>query len=140
MIKDCHVGIKGIVMVNDRCLVLKKKTDSGTYWDIPGGRIDDDENLEATLSRELKEELPSIKNYKIDSIISAYRLSKDIVDSKALILIFFKVIAEDFNVELSEEHCDYRWIGNNEVPELLKTDTLIEPGYYDALVKALNQI
>lgn len=137
MIKDCHVGVKGIIMVNDRCLVLKKMTNTGTFWDIPGGRIDDDENLETTLERELKEELPSIKNYKIDSIISAYRLSKDIADDKGLVLIFFKVIAEDFKVELSDEHCDYRWISNNDISELLKTDTSIESGYYDALVKAL---
>jgi 8-oxo-dGTP pyrophosphatase MutT (NUDIX family) len=138
MIRDCHVGVKGIVRVDDKCLVLQKGTGKNAYWDIPGGRIDNDETLEDTLSRELSEELPSIKGYKVGSVVGAHRLSKDIDDNKALVLIFFIVDVEDFEVELSSEHNNYRWVDKNNVSELLETDISIEHGYYDAIVKALD--
>jgi 8-oxo-dGTP diphosphatase len=138
MIRDCHVGVKGIVKVADKCLVLKKGTGENAYWDIPDGRIDDDETLEETLSRELSEELPGIINYKVGSVLGAYRLSKDIDDNKALVLIFFSVDAEDFEVKLSSEHSSFRWVNKENVSELLETNIPIEQGYYDAVAKALN--
>jgi len=138
MIKDFHVGVKGVIKVGNECLVLQKGTGSDAYWDVPGGRIDNDETLENTLSRELNEELPSLKKYKVCGVVGTYRLSKNNIDDKGLMLIFFSVEAEDFTVELSSEHVDFKWVNKENVSELLKSDILIEKGYYDAIVKALD--
>ncbi len=137
MIKDCNVGVKSIVCVDEKCLVLQKGTGESAYWDIPGGRIDDNETLEETLRRELSEELPSMWKYTIGDVLGAYRLSKDIVDGKALVLIFYSVKAEPFEVILSDEHSDYKWVTRDTVSELLSSDTHIEMGYYDAITRAL---
>ena len=138
MIKNCYVGVKGIVKVGDSVLVLKKGSGDGAYWDIPGGRIDDNETLEETLKRELSEELPTLGVYTIGGVVSAYRLSKNIDDDKALVLIFYKVEAEPFDVTLSHEHSAFTWMTKETLPELLTSGTPIEKGYYNAFTRALE--
>ncbi len=130
MIKDCQVGIKGIVCVGDACLVLESGSGALAYWDVPGGRIDDDESLSETLSRELREELPSIKEFSIGEVLGAYRLPKNIVDNRGLVLIFYKVDAENFDVTLSNEHAGYRWVTKETVAELLDSPISITPELY----------
>jgi 8-oxo-dGTP diphosphatase len=137
MIKYCHVGVKGVVCVDGQCLVLKKGTGINSYWDIPGGRIDGNETLEETLHRELHEELPTIGNYKVGDVLGAYRLSKNIENDTALILVFYLIHAEVFEVLVSEEHTDYRWVTQKDVAELLSSDTHIESGYYDVISRAV---
>jgi len=135
MIKDCHVGVKGLVCVRDACLLLKS---TKGYWDIPGGRIDENETLDDTLRRELREELPQITNFSIGDIVHAYRLSKNIDDEKGLVLLFYKVDAESFDVVLSDEHQEYRWITRDTLPEFSVSGVPIEPGYYEAVRKVLE--
>lgn len=135
MIKDCHVGVKGLICVRDAYLVLQSQNG---YWDIPGGRIDGDETIVETLQRELKEELPEIGAHTIEGVVYAYRLSKNIIDDKGLVLLFHKVIAEPFEIVLSNEHKDYRWVTKDTIHELLESGVPIEPGYYEALKKVLT--
>ncbi|MFA6464018.1 MAG: NUDIX hydrolase [Candidatus Paceibacterota bacterium] len=139
MIKEFNVGVKGVVRVKDKCLILKNVKDGNSYWDIPGGRIDDNETIEETLKRELSEELPTLGKYSIGNILNAYRLSHDLKDNKALLLIFYKIEAEEFEVKLSSEHTEFKWVSKNELPALLAaTEIPIEKGYYEAIEKALN--
>jgi len=138
MIKDCHVGVKGIVKVGDRCLVLQKGEGESAYWDIPGGRIDDNETLLETLARELAEELPSLKQFRIEGVVDAYRLSKNIADNRGLVLVFYRVDAAPFKIELSKEHVGYRWVTKDDVQQLLENGPRIERGYYDAIVTTLT--
>ena len=122
----------------DSVLVLKKGSGDGAYWDIPGGRIDDNETLEDTLKRELREELPSLGEYKIGDVVSAYRLSKNIDDDRALVLIFYRIDAEPFEVVLSDEHTAYRWVTKETLPELLTSGIAIEKGYHNAIPQRLR--
>jgi 8-oxo-dGTP diphosphatase len=138
MIKDCHVGIKGVVKVGDACLVLKKKTEYGGYCDIPGGRMDDEEMINETLFRELKEELPTLTGYTVAGPIEVYRLSKNIDGDKALVLIFYLIKAEPFEVKLSNEHSGYVWVNQNNIKDLLRDSYTIEEGYYNAINRALS--
>ena len=139
MIKDCHVGIKGIVCVNDACLVLQNGSGAHAYWDVPGGRIDNDESLLETLTRELREELPSIKEFSIGEVVGAYRLPKNIVDNRGLVFIFYKVDAESFDVTLSNEHAGYRWVTRETVSELLNSDVSITPEMYSYITQVLEK-
>ena len=137
MIKDCHVGVKGIVCNKDRCLVMRSSS-TDAYWDVPGGRIDNDESLLETLTRELREELPSIGAFKIKEVLGAYRLHKNIVDNKGLVLIFHRIEAEHFDVRLSDEHSEFKWVDKNTVRQLLEPGNKISQDLYNILQKALT--
>ncbi len=138
MIKDCHVGIKGIVCINNQCLVLQKGVGDTAYWDVPGGRIDDSEKILETLDRELHEELPTIGRYIVGDILGAYRLDHDLEGERGLVLIFYKVEAEKFDVVLSAEHSDYKWISKESILELRDSETSISPELYAVLEKVLS--
>lgn len=119
--KSFYVGIKGVIVKDNKVLLLRANAANGRrdIWEIPGGRIDADENIEETLQRELKEELPNIKNIKIHGILDAYRLQWDIDGDKSLVLIFFKVTADfDGNAQISDEHVDIKWLAKDEALKL----------------------
>lgn len=138
MIKDCHVGVKGIICINDECLVLQKGVGDNAYWDIPGGRIDEGETLHATLTRELHEELPCIKEFSILDVVGAYRLDRDLEGGQGLVLIFYQVTAEPFDMVLSPEHTDYKWVRKETLPELHDSTVSIKPELYSILEKILG--
>ena len=49
-----QIGIKSLIQNDEHQILLLKNKD---YWDIPGGRIDQGEDIETTLLRELNEEI-----------------------------------------------------------------------------------
>ena len=128
--KTFHVGIKSII-VNDNKVLLLKRYDNSKFWDVPGGRIDENESIDQTLVRELKEEVKNAENINIIEILSTWRLHKDILPDISLVLIFFKVGA-DFGTapELSEEHVDWKLATKSEALKLA------EPSAREAIKKA----
>jgi 8-oxo-dGTP diphosphatase len=63
MAKMFNVGIKGLIENSEgKVLVLKSslkghRIPTEAYWDIPGGRIEEGENVLDVLKREVEEEL-----------------------------------------------------------------------------------
>ena len=49
----------GILILNDTILIAKRKLDSnnGGEWEFPGGKVNDNENINTAIIREFKEEL-----------------------------------------------------------------------------------
>jgi 8-oxo-dGTP pyrophosphatase MutT (NUDIX family) len=135
MMKDFYVGVKGVVRVGDKCLVLRRVDGERVYWDIPGGRIDDNETLEMALRRELGEEAGLHENYLIKNLLHAYRLGRDLVDGRGLVLVFYRVDADDFTVAISDEHTEYRWVTREEAMSL---ESDMDSGYYTALSRAFG--
>lgn len=127
MIKECYVGVKALLVVEGKCLIVKRVETTHAYWDVPGGRIDDNEKLMETLARELYEELPSIGNFTVGEIVGAYRFKSNITNDRGLVLIFYKVEAEDFEIILSDEHTEYKWITKENIEDLYTSEFPIEP-------------
>lgn len=114
MMKTFFVGVKGVVVRDDKVLLLKK-AGGEDFWEVPGGRVDGDETLQETLIRELQEEVPNIQNISIGNVLNAYRLHKDIVEDVSLTLVFFEVNASfEGDPEISEEHSEWRWVDKDE--------------------------
>jgi ADP-ribose pyrophosphatase YjhB (NUDIX family) len=51
-----HVRVTGVVIEDDRILVLDQDTGSGRAWSLPGGKVEDGETLTEALVREMREE------------------------------------------------------------------------------------
>jgi 8-oxo-dGTP diphosphatase len=117
--KTFYVGIKGVIIKDNKVLLIKAADGKG-FWETPGGRIDDQEAVHETLHRELKEELSNIHNVEIHEILDAYRVPRDIDGGKSLVLVFYRVTA-DFvgNPELSHEHTDWKWVKKDEALRLV---------------------
>jgi len=117
MPKLFYIGVKGIIIKDEKALIIKKKPhDYEGFWDVPGGRAEERESFSETLERELTEELPGISDIKIGQLINVYRLPKPLHDNNGLMLVFFKVDATiPKPIILSDEHEEYRWVNKSDL-------------------------
>ena len=51
-----HVRVTGVVIEDDRVLLLNQDTGTGRSWSLPGGKVEEGETLAAALVREMLEE------------------------------------------------------------------------------------
>jgi len=138
--KTFYIGIKGLIVKDNKVLVLKNTDQSGKYyWDIPGGRMGEGEEIQQTLIRELKEEVPTIKDVRVLDFVHVYKLPHNLKDGNGLMLLFYKVEAIIDKVEISDEHVDYRWVGENDLESLNSDEAYISEGYKKAIELALGK-
>ena len=131
--KKFNVGIKGVICREDGSVLLLKKNQAESFWEVPGGRVDNTESIEETLLRELQEELPGVMDVRIKRILCAHRLPKDIGEDLGLMLIYYEVACKlPVPVQISDEHSEYRWVKSiDEVP--------VDGGTLQALAASLKQ-
>lgn len=126
-LKKFYVGVKAVIQTGQGVLLIKH---AGGWWDMPGGRLDDDEELEDALAREISEELPGAELIEIHGIAGVHRVQKDFDGDISLTLVYYDVavrLPED--IVLSEEHGEWRWIKKgDEFPEPLnpKMQAIVE--------------
>lgn len=144
-LKTFYVGIKGVVVdseSNKALLLLKEADPDGkSYWDLPGGRIDDNETIQDTLKRELKEEVNlDEQDIKVGQILNAFRLPRPLRDGLGLMLIYYKVETNSSEkIALSSEHIDHIWVSIDELDEIDgKNNAYIDSGYKEAVRLALK--
>jgi len=65
MHKSFHIAAKALIRSEGKLLLLR----DGQFWDLPGGRIGDDENPKQTLIRELNEEPHGIQDVRIGQLV-----------------------------------------------------------------------
>lgn len=112
-----YVGIKVIFVRDDQVLLLKRTDPDGRrFLDIPGGRIQEGASIEDTIAREISEELPGVKGWKIEKLAYACRLLNVTPDGNPLVLIVYRGTIMDESINLSDEHDDYLWFPIKDVP------------------------
>ncbi|OYX53477.1 hypothetical protein B7Y92_02950 [Candidatus Saccharibacteria bacterium 32-50-13] len=110
-----QVGVKALIERNGSYLFLRRSAafKAGPQkWDIPGGRIEPDEALEAALTREVREET-GLNLSRVDTLLAA----QDIFVADAdvhVVRLTYRGVAEG-EVVISSEHDDYRWMTLEEV-------------------------
>lgn len=127
--KPSQVGIKVIIVnARDEVLLLKRNpeaySDGKSYWDIPGGRVENEVDVASImsggvvhpeLSRELQEEIGwSPKDTSPISFVAHQQVETSgnkTVDRYTVSLW----VNEDFTVKLSPEHTDYKWVPVSEL-------------------------
>ena len=106
------VSLKLLLKKGSKILVLKEADTE--FFDIPGGRIDENEikaPIQKILKREIQEELGSDIKYKVFNLEPAviYRRFKKPGNGRAFILVFEAKYLSG-NIKLSFEHESFEWV------------------------------
>ena len=113
---DTKIVLTGILKDDNEFLIVKRNENDELHpgaWEFPGGHLENGETIKDGLKRELFEEIGF--NEEFDPIITHYY---DEIKNKNGNLIYnleidfiINVNKNDINVILSNEHCDYKWVG-----------------------------
>lgn len=115
--KPYHMSVKALVRdAREHYLLLQRSAPSKNhagYWEFPGGKIDQGENFDTALAREVKEEtglsvtlskvMGSAESQMEDRCIAYLIMQADVVGSS--------------DVRLSEEHADFKWVAKNDIAD-----------------------
>jgi 8-oxo-dGTP diphosphatase len=128
MAKLFNVGIKGLVEnAEGKILVLKSslkghRLPTKVYWDIPGGRIEEGEQILEVLKREIEEETGITKIHGPELFTVVISNHEIPFEDKilGLVLIVYKVnIPKNSKIKLSDEHTAYEWVDKAEAAKRL---------------------
>ncbi len=119
------IQVEGIIFCKTdegiKYLLLKRSKKKGGFWQAITGGLEEGETLKESLLRELREET-SINNIKniIDTGFS-FQFKKD--NLWLTEYVYAIEVPEQYNLILSEEHEEYRWVLFEEALKLLKWNT-----------------
>jgi len=93
------------------------------HWGFPKGNIEDDEDMEETVAREIKEEtgisrIKFISDFK-EKISYFYKREGKTIYKE---VVFYLVESEEKTVTLSDEHQGYEWLPYKEAMEKVSFD------------------
>ena len=118
------ISIKAIIIDDHKILCLKNERNE---WDLAGGKINFNEDIEESLKREVKEETNlNINNF---NILKPVNLTFN--DVSVIVLIYSVNISCDSPIIISYEHSEYNFFSKSEVMNLNL------PQYYKNLIEGL---
>ena len=109
-------AVKAIILNQNKFLILKYVNKDFVIWDLPGGRIESNENPYKTLEREVMEE--TSLNIKIVKPIGIWWFTNE-QTSDQIYCTTFLCQALSINVDISNNpadktHTEYRWVTKKE--------------------------
>tara|TARA_B110000208_G_scaffold188560_1_gene248445 strand:+ start:723 stop:1175 length:453 start_codon:yes stop_codon:yes gene_type:complete len=108
------ISVKSLIFDDKRVLLIKNERDE---WDLPGGKIEKNDNVIDTLVREVKEELNlTIDNYNILQA-KKYLFRKQ----EIIVIVYYSKITNEEPIRLSFENIDYNFFSYNELNQLKLT-------------------
>ena len=128
--KAKKVTVKAVFKKDGRILCVK---DLKGIWELPGGKIDGNEQPEEALKRELAEELGWNK-VNIKNIIDAWSFSSEEGDVRyRFVVLVYVCTTEEEAITESSEYIEYRWVPIAEIETLSMRD-----GYKKTISKLLS--
>lgn len=129
MILEIPISVKGIMIDSQGKILLLKN--ERNLWELPGGRIEEGEQPEDALKREVQEELGIEVTIKKLNDTWIYEVQKE----RYTLIITFEVAYEsEETILLNEEHIDMGWFSLAEIEHLNAAE-----GYKNSIKKAMYQ-
>ena len=103
----------GILFTDGHKILLLKRATGGSHfeaWCIPGGKVEHKENVIDAAKREAIEECGHFEGYRFADY--------EDIDGRFRFTTFLYAIEKPFDVKLSDEHSDYKWIDIEKVETL----------------------
>ncbi|MEE8294902.1 MAG: NUDIX hydrolase [Sphingomonadales bacterium] len=114
-VKKNPVSAKAVIISEGKVLLLKQKNGK---WDLPGGKLDENENIVEGLIREVKEET-GLKVWPMKHLVSKTRRVKN---NKDLLIVTFLCStikpAKKKHIQLSDEHRKFTFVEISKALEL----------------------
>ncbi|MCK9641581.1 MAG: NUDIX hydrolase [Prolixibacteraceae bacterium] len=115
------IGQYALVKNKENKVLILERTRSKT-WCLPGGRLNDDEEWDSALLREMDEELTLNCNNPRPYMVNVL---KDEWQTKYC--VYFVVDCLDLSsLQISDEHSDLKWVGLNEIDDINFEDTKVK--------------
>lgn len=123
-----HFLVKILLKKGDSFLILKNNekdlSDLKTGWESPGGHLEEGEDIEQALYRELKEET-GLTEAKILCPIHSFLFYPGQENSLGGIIYLAEYTTGDVNLD-NKEHCAYKWATLDEIESLDGTKGLLQ--------------
>jgi len=121
-----HIGVKAIIRNPQNKILVIKRVDRDS-WDLPGGRIQEDENVYDALRREVKEEtgLVQLENITARGLFLT-KIKIPLKNHSAGLLFYYHtcLIIKEQSVILSPEHNDFLWVEIEKAKTLHSDDSI----------------
>ncbi|QCT41923.1 NUDIX hydrolase [Candidatus Nanosynbacter featherlites] len=129
-----QIGIKALIQNDEHQILLLKSQD---YWDIPGGRMDQGEDIEAALLRELHEEIgvDHIANNQLWDVAKAVKqLPYDDMMTSLMLIVYHVQLPADQIPRSCEPGVTLHWVSPEQAADYLKNK------YPEAFRQAIAQL
>lgn len=105
-----YIGVKGIIQDQDGRVLILKDSSTGK-WEVPGGRMDENQTIEEAFSREIGEEIEDASLEEFGGLLFAAQGAFKVENAHKLLLIFYSVkVRLPSKLTLSSEHMDSAWV------------------------------
>lgn len=129
-----QIGIKALIQNDEHQILLLKNQD---YWDIPGGRMDQGEDITAALLRELHEEIGihRIAKQELWNVAKAVKpLPYDDIMTSLMLIVYRVQLLVDQIPRSCEPGVTLHWISPEQAADYLKNK------YPEAFRQAIAQL
>lgn len=119
-LKPILIHVSAVIVSEDRFLIIKRSSEDSYHqdlWELPGGKVDAGDTLEDAISREVFEETGIQLKNEVTPFIFENHIEKEYKKylNFLVVLVGFVVNINNIEVQLSEEHDDFRWINFSEI-------------------------
>ncbi|HSH55960.1 MAG TPA: NUDIX hydrolase [Candidatus Limnocylindrales bacterium] len=124
-----YIGIKALITnrAGEVLLLLADtahhRSPTEPYWDIPGGRMQEGQDIQQTLAREIYEEI-GLRDFTVvrllAPVLSKHRIPYEESRTAGLMLLVYEVMLDDSaKITISSEHLRYEWVARAEAKDRL---------------------
>lgn len=111
---EATVSVRGIILDGrGKTLVVRRSSDGA--WELAGGRLGPQEDVESGLQREIEEE--TTLSIEVGETVHANAWQN--ADGDGRFAVYYRCLTINRDVELSEEHESFRWVSYDTAESLL---------------------